>query len=57
MIDNEIIELFKSGKISSGRAAQLAGMERVQFLLALRDSKVAPFRLTQWELTQDVENA
>ncbi|MFL6196510.1 MAG: UPF0175 family protein [Thermoanaerobaculia bacterium] len=57
MIDNEIIELFKSGKISSGRAAQLAGMERVQFLLALRDYKVAPFRLTQRELTQDVENA
>jgi predicted HTH domain antitoxin len=29
------VKLFELGKLSSGRAAQLAGMSRVEFLLAL----------------------
>ena len=48
------VKLFELGKLSSGRAAQLAGMTRFEFLLALRDYQVAPFRLTADELRQDV---
>ena len=39
------------------RAAQLAGMERVEFLLALRRYQVSPFQLTDEELAQDVRHA
>ena len=51
------VKLFELGKLSSGRAAQLAGIPRVEFLLALRDYQVAPFRLTAEELRQDALNA
>jgi len=51
------VKLFELGKLSSGRAAQLAGMTRVEFLLALRDFKVSPFQMTEEELRQDVFNA
>lgn len=51
------VKLFELGKLSSGRAAQLAGLTRVAFLVALRDYQVAPFRLTAEELRQDVLNA
>jgi predicted HTH domain antitoxin len=51
------VKLFELGKLSSGRAAQLAGIPRVEFLLALRDYQVAPFRLTAEGLRQDVLNA
>jgi len=51
------VKLFELGKLSSGRAAQLAGMERVEFLLALRRYQVAPFQLTEEELAQDVLHA
>ncbi|PYQ62595.1 MAG: hypothetical protein DMF53_12680 [Acidobacteria bacterium] len=51
------VKLFELGKLSSGRAAQLAGMTRVEFLLALRRFKVSPFQMTEDELRQDVLNA
>jgi predicted HTH domain antitoxin len=51
------VKLFELGKLSSGRAAQLAGIPRVEFLLALRDYQVSPFHLTAEELKQDVLNA
>jgi len=51
------VKLFELGKLSSGRAAQLAEMTRVEFLLALRDYQVSPFRLTAEELRQDILNA
>lgn len=51
------VKLFELGKLSSGRAAQLAGMTRVEFLLALRLFQVSPFQLTEEELRQDVLNA
>jgi predicted HTH domain antitoxin len=37
------IKLFELGRLSSGRAAELAGMPRVEFLLALGRYKVFPF--------------
>lgn len=51
------VKLFELGKLSSGRAAQLAGMTRVEFLLALRHFQVSPFQLTEDELSQDILNA
>ena len=51
------VKLFDLGRLSSGRAAQLAGVTRVEFLMAIGDYRVSPFSLTQAELEQDVENA
>jgi len=51
------VKLFELGKLSSGRAAQLAGMSRVEFLSALGRYRVSPFALTAEELAADVTNA
>ncbi len=50
-------KLFELGKLSSGRAAQLAGISRVEFLMALGRFQVSPFQMTAEELRQDVLNA
>lgn len=51
------VKLFELGKLSSGRAAQLASLTRVEFLLALRHFQVSPFQTTEEELRQDILNA
>ncbi|HSG40483.1 MAG TPA: UPF0175 family protein [Thermoanaerobaculia bacterium] len=51
------VKLFELDRLSSGRAAHLAGVTRVEFLLALRDYQVSPFRLDADELRQDVLHA
>ncbi|MEA5578852.1 UPF0175 family protein [Anabaena sp. UHCC 0451] len=51
------VKLFELGKLSSGRAAQLAGMSRVEFLMTLGRYQVSPFSLTSQQLEQDVNNA
>jgi predicted HTH domain antitoxin len=47
------VKLFEMGRLSSGRAAELAGMPRVEFLLSLNRYKVFPLAA---EL-DDLENA
>ena len=37
------VKLYELGRFSSSRAAELAGMSRVEFLLTLRRYKVSPF--------------
>lgn len=37
------VKLYELGRLSSGRAAELAGMSRVEFLLVLGAYKVFPF--------------
>jgi predicted HTH domain antitoxin len=37
------VKLYELGRLSSGRAAELAGITRVEFLLALGRYKVFPF--------------
>jgi predicted HTH domain antitoxin len=37
------VKLFEMGRLSSGRASELAGMSRVEFLLNLNRYKVFPF--------------
>jgi predicted HTH domain antitoxin len=51
------VKLFELGKLSSGRAAELAGLSRVEFLLELRHYKVSPFQVTPEELREDALNA
>ncbi|MFY9822370.1 MAG: UPF0175 family protein [Thermoanaerobaculia bacterium] len=51
------VKLFELGKLSSGGAAHLAGMARVEFLLGLRRFQVPPFQMTEEELRQDILNA
>lgn len=51
------VKLYELGKLSSGRAAQLAEMSRVEFLMILGKYQVSPFSLTTEELLQDLNNA
>jgi predicted HTH domain antitoxin len=37
------VKLLELGRLSSGRAAELAGMSRIEFLAALERYKVFPF--------------
>lgn len=38
------VKLFELGRLSSGRAAELAGMSRIEFLLTLERYQVFPLR-------------
>jgi len=47
------IKLYELGRLSSGRAAELAGMPRVEFLLTLGRYKVCPLQSELEDLEQD----
>jgi predicted HTH domain antitoxin len=51
------VKLYQMGKLSSGRAAMLAGIPRVSFLQSLSRYGVPIFDLTSEELRQDFDNA
>jgi predicted HTH domain antitoxin len=51
------VKLFEMKRISSGMAAELVGVDRVSFLLKLKDYGVPTIDLTQEELRSDLENA
>ncbi len=52
------VKLFELGRLSSGRAADLAGISRVEFLATLPRYKVGPLEyMTADELHRDVLNA
>ncbi len=51
------VKLFELGRLSSGRAAELAGMPKIEFLDSLHRYNVSPFQLTDEELEQDILNA
>ena len=38
------VKLYEMGRLASGRAAELAGMSRVEFLLSLGRYQVFPFQ-------------
>ena len=50
-------KLYEIGKLSSGRAAELAGVSRVSFLQMLSRYNVPIFNPTAEELEQDLRNA
>lgn len=47
------VKLYELGRLSSGRAAELAGMSRVEFLLNLGRYKVFPFAAELNDLEQE----
>jgi predicted HTH domain antitoxin len=51
------VKLYELGKLSSGRAAQLAGMSRGEFLSVLGRYQVLPFSMTTEELECDVQRS
>ena len=50
-------KLYELGKLSSGRAAELAGVSRVSFLQALGNYGVSLFDESEEELRQDLRHA
>ena len=51
------MKLFELGKLSSGAAAQVAGVPRVVFLSRLAEYEVDTFRLTEEQLAQETRLA
>ncbi len=50
-------KLYEVGKLSSGRAAELAGISRVSFLQALSRYNASIFDMSHEELEKDMQNA
>lgn len=50
-------KLFELKRLSSGQAAQMLGMDRVEFLLALHHVGTPAIDLTEEELLSDIRNA
>jgi len=51
------VKFFELGKLSSGRAAQLAGLSKISFLQSLAKYNVPIFDLSEDDLKQDMMNA
>jgi len=51
------VKLYETGKLSSGLAAQLAGVPRVTFLFLLGQHGLSPFGEEPGELAQDLDDA
>ena len=47
------LKLYELGRLSSGRAAELAGMSRVEFLMSLKRYKVFPLEAELAQLEAD----
>jgi predicted HTH domain antitoxin len=47
------VKLYELGRLSSGRAAELAGMSRVEFLMSLGRYKVFPLEAELLDLESD----
>jgi predicted HTH domain antitoxin len=46
---------YRQGRISQGKAAQIAGLNRVLFLNALNDAQVDAFQVSEEELVREME--
>ena len=51
------LKLFESGRISSGLAAKVAGMSRVEFLLVCGQHGISAFQQTPDEIESDTQTA
>jgi len=49
------LKMFELGKISSGKAAELAGMSRMEFFEACGRYRVSPFNYTDEEVEEKVK--
>ena len=50
------IKLYELGKISSGKAAKIADLSRVEFLMGLKKYKVSPFQMDLDEILEEVRS-
>lgn len=50
-------KIYEMGHISSGRAAELAGMNRVEFLEELGQYRISVFNYSLSELEQEIQEA
>jgi predicted HTH domain antitoxin len=48
------LKMFELGKVSSGKAAQLAGMSRVEFLETCGRYRVSVFNYSQEEVEREI---
>lgn len=51
------VKLYELKKISTGQAAQLAGMDRVSFMFMLKRFGLTPIGIDPEELASDLDNA
>jgi predicted HTH domain antitoxin len=51
------VKLYELGRLSTGMAARLAGMNRVAFMFALDRFGLSPIGLEPGEVAQDLANA
>ena len=51
------VKLYEQGRISTGMAARLAGVERVDFFFELKRFDLSPIGVDPDELANDVANA
>lgn len=51
------LRLYETGKLTTGLAAQIAGVSRVKFMFLLGEHGLSPFGETPEELDGDLENA
>lgn len=49
------LKLYELGRISSGKAAKLAGISRIEFLMKLARYKVSPFQVDLQEVLEEAE--
>jgi predicted HTH domain antitoxin len=51
------VKWYELGRISQGRAAEIAGLTRAGFIDALSRYKVSPFQYTAEELSEELRDA
>jgi predicted HTH domain antitoxin len=51
------VKWYELGMISQGKAAELAGVSRQKFLVALNRFKVSPFQVTPEDLAREAADA
>ncbi len=49
------LKLYELGKISSGKAAKIAGLSRVVFLMRLEKYKVSPFQMDLDKILEEAQ--
>ncbi len=50
------LKLYELGKISSGKAAKIAGLKRVEFIMGLKKYKVSPFQMDLGEILEEARS-
>jgi predicted HTH domain antitoxin len=51
------VKMYELGRLTTGRAAELAGVDRVEFLFLLQRFGLSPIGIDPDELQQDLANA